>query len=79
MHLNDIENILPFFLIGFVYASTSPALSVALWHFRIFTASRLCHTIAYQLALPQPSRGLAFFVGAGVMLSMAFSSFKVIS
>ncbi|OCT87951.1 hypothetical protein XELAEV_18016580mg [Xenopus laevis] len=70
-HLNDIENIVPFVAIGLIYALTNPNLASALLHFRIFTGSRILHTIAYLLPLPQPSRGLTWVVGYLVTISMA--------
>ena len=48
-HLNDLENIIPFVLIGLFYVGTRPKFDYALWHFRIFLASRILHTIAYQV------------------------------
>lgn len=48
-HLNDLENILPFVLVGLFYVGTRPKFDCALWHFRIFLLSRLLHTIAYQV------------------------------
>jgi glutathione S-transferase len=48
-HLNDLENIPPFVLIGLMYTLTDPDEDVAIWHFRIFTASRFLHMIAYQV------------------------------
>ncbi|CAF0802257.1 unnamed protein product [Adineta ricciae] len=70
-HLNDIENIVPFVLIGFCYIACNPAISTALWHFRVFFFSRLFHTFAYQIPFPQPSRALGFMVGLVATLSMA--------
>merc|ERR1711953_1539853 len=58
-HLNDLENILPFFCLSIL--------------FMIFAACRIVHTVVYVLALPQPSRSLAFFGGVGVNFYMAFS------
>ncbi|XP_008276996.1 microsomal glutathione S-transferase 1 [Stegastes partitus] len=75
-HQNDLENVIPFVLIGLLYALTGPELSTALLHFRLFAGSRIFHTIAYVGALPQPSRGLGFFVGFGVTLSMAWTVFR---
>ncbi|XP_005379082.1 PREDICTED: microsomal glutathione S-transferase 1 [Chinchilla lanigera] len=72
-HLNDLENIVPFLGIGLLYSLSGPDLSTALLHFRIFVGARIYHTMAYLLPLPQPNRGLAFFVGFGVTLSMAYS------
>ncbi|XP_058481175.1 microsomal glutathione S-transferase 1.1 [Solea solea] len=75
-HLNDLENIVPFVVVGLFYALTQPELSCALLHFRVFAGSRIFHTIAYVGALPQPCRGLAYLLGALVNVSM---SFKVLS
>ncbi|XP_784920.3 microsomal glutathione S-transferase 1 [Strongylocentrotus purpuratus] len=71
-HLNDLENIVPFFGLGLLYAVTSGATTTTIvWHYRIFVASRFLHTIAYIGALPQPSRALSFFAGLVVNVSMA--------
>ncbi|XP_005952478.1 microsomal glutathione S-transferase 1 [Haplochromis burtoni] len=71
-HQNDLENIIPFVIVGLLYALTGPELSVALLHFRIFAGARIFHTIAYIGALPQPSRGLSWVVGMLVTFSMAY-------
>src|SRR6218665_139472 len=71
-HLNDLENIPAFLFLGLLYIFVEPSTSVALWHFRIFTISRILHTIAYQLPLPQPSRALFYTTGLLVCASMAF-------
>ncbi|XP_041725216.2 microsomal glutathione S-transferase 1-like [Coregonus clupeaformis] len=71
-HQNDLENIIPFVVIGLLYTLTGPDLSAALLHFRVFVGSRLCHTVAYVLPLPQPSRALAWMVGMGATFSMAY-------
>jgi len=70
-HLNDIENIVPFVLVGLFYVGTNPDRDTALWHFRIFFISRVLHTLTYQLALPQPSRFIACLVGYLATASMA--------
>ncbi|GLD66089.1 microsomal glutathione S-transferase 1-like protein [Lates japonicus] len=71
-HQNDLENIIPFVVVGLLYALTDPELSTALLHFRLFTGSRIFHTIAYVGALPQPSRGLSWMLGMLVTFSMAY-------
>ncbi|XP_076152443.1 microsomal glutathione S-transferase 1-like isoform X1 [Alosa pseudoharengus] len=71
-HQNDLENIVPFVLIGLLYALTGPDLSTALLHFRVFAGSRVIHTVAYVFILPQPSRGLSWLVGMITTLSMAY-------
>jgi hypothetical protein len=48
-HLNDIENIIPFVIIGWFYVCINPSSTMALWHFRTFFFSRIFHTIAYQV------------------------------
>ncbi|XP_047431955.1 microsomal glutathione S-transferase 1-like isoform X2 [Mugil cephalus] len=75
-HQNDLENIIPFAVVGMLYALTGPELSAALLHFRIFACSRVFHTIAYIGVLPQPSRGLSWILGMLVTYSMAY---KVLS
>jgi len=71
-HLNDLENIPTFLLMGLLYVAINPSPNVALWHFRVFAIARIVHTLAYQLRIPQPARGLSFGVGLGVCLSMAY-------
>ncbi|XP_055015917.1 microsomal glutathione S-transferase 1 isoform X5 [Boleophthalmus pectinirostris] len=72
-HQNDLENIVPFVLIGFLYSLTGPDPAWALLHFRVFVCSRFIHTVAYLRALPQPSRGLSWIVGLLTTMSMAHS------
>ena len=69
--LNDIENVVPFLALGLLYALFSgAALSTVIWHYRVFVAARLLHTVVYLQAVPQPSRALCFFVGFVVNISM---------
>uniref|UniRef100_A0A8D0H642 Microsomal glutathione S-transferase 1 n=1 Tax=Sphenodon punctatus TaxID=8508 RepID=A0A8D0H642_SPHPU len=72
VHLNDLENIVPFVIIGLLYALSGPDLFTALLHFRIFVGSRVFHTISYLVPLPQPSRGMSWLVGYAVTISMAY-------
>ncbi|CAF2501650.1 unnamed protein product [Rotaria sp. Silwood2] len=69
-HLNDLENIIPFVLIGFFYVSTRPKFDYALWHFRFFFLSRILYTIAYQAPLPQPTRTISWLLGYSTIISM---------
>ncbi|XP_072509725.1 microsomal glutathione S-transferase 1 isoform X2 [Notamacropus eugenii] len=75
-HLNDLENIIPFLGIGLLYSLSNPDLTTALWHFRIFAAARIYHSIAYVTPLPQPNRGLSWFIGYLVTWSMAYRVLK---
>merc|ERR1712002_1102347 len=71
-HQNDIENVVPFLILGFIYIFTNPALSTALLVFRLFVGARILHTIVYLLIIPQPARALTFFVNVGVNLFMGY-------
>ncbi|CAF1245823.1 unnamed protein product [Adineta ricciae] len=77
-HLNDIENIVPFVIIGILYVSINPSSTTALWHFRTFFFSRIFHTIAYQLPLPQPSRAVGFAIGYATTMSMAIQFLRAL-
>merc|ERR1712121_514221 len=59
-HQNDIENIVPFLILGLLYIFTSPTLATATLVFRIFAAARIWHTFVYLLVIPQPARALGF-------------------
>ncbi|CAF1030032.1 unnamed protein product [Didymodactylos carnosus] len=78
-HLNDLENIVPFVLVGFFYVATNPDSNVALWHFRVFFASRLLHTISYQVPFPQPTRVLLWGAGFAATISMAVHVLQAIT
>merc|ERR1712133_313404 len=67
---NDIENIVPFILIGGLYLTSNPVSKIL---FRTFTAARFAHTFFYLGSISQPWRFLAFLIGLGVNGFMAFS------
>jgi glutathione S-transferase len=70
-HRNDLENILPFFVVSFIFVRTGPshaALSIYLWGFLI---ARTLHSIFYIRSM-QPHRTVAFTVGAVLMFVMLF-------
>ena len=75
-HRNDLENVIPFVLIGLLYVTTNPDPTTAAWHFRIFTGFRIFHTFAYLMVLPRPSRGIGFLGGFLATVSMAISVLK---
>ncbi|XP_046548977.1 microsomal glutathione S-transferase 1-like [Haliotis rubra] len=77
-HLNDLESVLPFVLVGLMYVSTKPGVVEASRVFQVFTAARLLHTAAYLIPLPQPSRALTFLTGYGVTFFMAYKVFKAV-
>lgn len=66
-HLNDLENILPFLVVGFLLAASGASYRLAWWVFVPFTAARVIHTLLYTAGL-QPWRTLAFEVGNVALL-----------
>lgn len=72
-HLNDLENIPVFWVLGGLYLTTGPVAAWATLLFRLFTAGRIIHTIVYAVTpLPQPARGIAFGIPLFINLYMGF-------
>jgi glutathione S-transferase len=61
-HLNAIENAVPFFVIGLVYAMSDPNLVVAAILYGAFVVSRILHPIFY-LGARQPFRAASWMLG----------------
>jgi uncharacterized MAPEG superfamily protein len=76
-HLNLLENAVPFFVIGLLYALTGPSLMLAGLLFFSFVAVRLLHAFFY-LTARQPLRSAAFGVGGLVNLIMAVQVVRVV-
>ncbi|CBY13896.1 unnamed protein product [Oikopleura dioica] len=70
-HLNDLENVPVFWALGFIFVLIDPTESSARNHFLGFLAARVAHSFFYLCQIPQPTRGLAFFAGVGIVGSMA--------
>src|SRR5206468_5485681 len=68
-HRNDLENILPFFVLSFLYVLTKPSYGAAAIYFWGFLAARVLHSIFY-IRGAQPHRTIAFAVGAVLMFVM---------
>jgi prostaglandin-E synthase 1 len=68
-HQNDLENVLPFLIAGFLYALTGPSLAAARIYFIGFLAARVLHSIFY-IAGMQPHRTIAFTLGAALTVAM---------
>ncbi|XP_026727358.1 prostaglandin E synthase-like [Trichoplusia ni] len=58
-HLNDLENIPAFWVLGALYLTTGPSAFLATMLFRLFTAGRIAHTVFYAI-FQSPARGLGF-------------------
>ena len=68
-HRNDLENILPFFVVSFLYVLTKPSYGAAAIYFWGFLAARVLHSVFY-IRGAQPHRTIAFAVGAVLMFVM---------
>merc|ERR1719199_133904 len=68
-HQNDMENILPFLLLAFLYVQCG--FHNAAVYFYTFTAARIMHTVMYLGLKQQPWRTLFWGVGVYCTCSMA--------
>ncbi|XP_017853197.1 microsomal glutathione S-transferase 1 isoform X2 [Drosophila busckii] len=60
-HRNDMENILPYFIMSLIYICTNPTEAVACNLFRVAAVARILHTLVYAVyPVPQPARIIAF-------------------
>ncbi|XP_065075228.1 microsomal glutathione S-transferase 1-like [Ochlerotatus camptorhynchus] len=75
-HQNDLESILPFFVMGFLYMFTNPSVVLATNLFRTVAIARIAHTLVYAVfVVPQPARALAWMIG---FLCTGFMAVKTI-
>ncbi|XP_013195004.2 microsomal glutathione S-transferase 1-like [Amyelois transitella] len=70
-HLNDLENIPAFWILGVLYLTTGPNVVWASLLFKMYTAARVSHTIFYTIIAAQPFRGLSWMIAFVIMLYMA--------
>ncbi len=68
-HQNDLENILPYFGVGLLYALTRPSPTAAWICFGGYAAARILYSIFYLRAM-QPWRTVAFSVAQILLLVM---------
>ncbi|XP_032664043.1 microsomal glutathione S-transferase 1-like isoform X2 [Odontomachus brunneus] len=73
-HLNDLENVVPWFIMTYIWLSTGPSILLAKVLIRTFVLSRIIHTLSYAVMSQQPTRGIAFFVGYGIICFEAIAS-----
>ena len=66
---NDLENILPFFGVGLIYALTGPSLFMARLLFAGYALARIVHSVMYVRGR-QPHRSIAFGVGMLILIWM---------
>ncbi|XP_003696883.1 microsomal glutathione S-transferase 1 [Apis florea] len=70
-HLNDLENILIWYIVTFVWLTTNPSIWLASLLIRTFVIARILHTLVYAIFAKQPHRVIAFFVGYATTLYQA--------
>src|SRR5262249_52391052 len=68
-HQNDLENILPFFVVAFLYLLTGPSYRAAAVYLIGYLAARTLHSVFYIAGL-QPHRTIAFTLGGVLTLGM---------
>jgi uncharacterized MAPEG superfamily protein len=68
-HRNALENAVPFFAIGFLYAAQGPTKEGALIYFATFAAARILHSVFFLWG-KQPYRTLMFTIGVLALLGM---------
>ena len=68
-HQNLLENAVPFFAVGFLYALTNPSVLGAQAYFCTFLGTRLLHSVFYLWGR-QPFRTLSFVVGVLALIGM---------
>jgi glutathione S-transferase len=73
-HLNDLENLVPFFLIGLMFIFTEPNEIFAAWLFRIVGITRIAHSCIYVFKVRQPFRAICFYITYVILLYMILSS-----
>jgi uncharacterized MAPEG superfamily protein len=75
-HANAVENAIPFFVVGALYAVTGATATGALAYYGAFAGARLLHTLFY-LAGRQPFRTLCFLVGVLAVVGMGVHVLRV--
>jgi uncharacterized MAPEG superfamily protein len=68
-HQNALENAIPFFAIGLLYALTNPSVGTAQAYFFTFMGARLLHSVFYLWG-KQPFRTMMFALGVLCMIGM---------
>ncbi len=75
-HQNALENDVPFFAIGLMYALMSPSKTGAQAYFFTFVATRLLHSMFYLWG-KQPFRTMMFAIGVLAMIGMSVQVIRV--
>ena len=71
LHLNDLENIPAFWVVGFLFVLTNPGLLLTQIFMYGFVATRVLHFWAYSTAKSHEVRATFFTFGSLIIMSMA--------
>ncbi|XP_028405105.1 microsomal glutathione S-transferase 1-like [Dendronephthya gigantea] len=74
-HRNDLENIVPFCIIGLLYTLTNPSLLTARLLFGAYTVARLFHTVVFVKLHLQPYRFFSFLFSYFITFVLLISFF----
>jgi glutathione S-transferase len=75
-HQNGLENAVPFFVVGLLYALSNPSTTGAWAYFGTFVGARVLHSFAYLWGR-QPFRTMLFAVGVLATTGMAIHVIRV--
>lgn len=74
-HRNDLENVIPFLIIGLFFVLTEPHVGVAMWLIRIVGVTRCSHSIVYAVyPVRQPVRAVLYYISYFISMYMTLSS-----
>jgi len=76
-HQNDLENILPFFIVGLFYLMTHPSMLAAEIYGIGYLVVRTLHSVFYIRSM-QPHRTIAFTLGSVLTLAMLVQTLVVV-
>ncbi|KAG5317370.1 MGST1 transferase, partial [Pseudoatta argentina] len=74
-HLNNLENVLPWFIITYFWLGTGPSPWLAKTLIQTFVLSRIGHTISHVIFQQQPLRAIIFAVAFGIT---GYETFKTL-
>ena len=57
-HRNNLENLLPFFIVGSLYLASGASATAGIVYFTLFIVGRSVHTVAYLSVMPKLRRNM---------------------
>ena len=75
-HLNDLENVVPFVLLGLLYVATDPKPSAALWHYRVSRTFTTISGVVLEKVLYQQNKNFVKIVSGVKNISVVKKRFS---